>query len=387
MYTYSFDIDIYIYTDTYFCAFKLYSHPTIEQLIELQMSDLNNFKKADLTSVARKVGIHVVSKDTKKILIEKISNYIEQNPTQAVETIKAIEQKHQDSTNSEQQTLVDEASDAEEVDTEEAEADEDDEEADEDDSADPDYNGPPPIDLKSKIIDPIIEFVEETKDKIYDFTDSVGITALEYSDELREKLSSTVTINYAELVFEVFYFLYTYVPLVPIKNNDSIHQVFKDNFDILNDLECEIPDFTALWDFDIASVFFNWGVYAVALPLLISYYVNFTRRSIVIGGLSDSDDEDDEFEDETDEIITRINEYDPLVFALSKVIIFFFVIKNSSTLTTLSSYSGIFNALKNHFLIQLGLYGKFADGLGNFPIVIGLFSVVIAIYSQFENDF
>lgn len=342
-------------------------------------ADLNVYKKTDLLNVARKVGIHVVSKDTKKVLIDKLSEFIELNPHEALQALRSIET---DLVSADKIETVDVTLKGDESDDDDEDDSDDDEEDDEeevvedveedDDAEDKDYNAGPPINLKQKLADPIIEYFELFVAKFLDCTDKVGITTLYYNDELREKLSTSITLNYLELLSEFSYFLYYYIPLIPIKHNRSIHQVFKDNIEFLSTSNFSVPDFSVLLEQANFSVLFSWILSAVLLPLLISYYVNFSRRVFVF--------------DEEESIVARIYKFDPFIYALSKTLIFFFLVKNSGTLTTLDSYSGILSAAKNYILIQMGIYNQFATGLGNFPIIVGLSNVLIAIYSQFEDN-
>lgn len=325
------------------------------------MSELQSLKKAELNSICRKVGIHVLAKDTKQKLFEKLSAYIETNPEEGLIAVQnSLDMESDEETLAEGQDASDEETD---------EVDEDEEEVEENDK---DYEAGPPVDLKEWIIDPAIDQFELAYAKVLSFTDRIGATTLDYNDELRENLSRSVSLNYLELAVELAYFFFTYVPFVAIKNNNSIHQIFKDNISCLKHCNVPLPDVTVLVQCKVASIFVNWIVSSVVLPLAISYYVNFTRRVIII-------DEDDSG------LITRAYTYDPFVFALSKVLIFYFIIKNSGTLTSLDSYSGIFHALKTHFLVQLGVYNQFADILGSFPLVLGFANVLVAIYSQFEE--
>lgn len=327
------------------------------------MSELQSLKKAELSSICRKVGIHVLAKDTKQKLFEKLSAYIEANPEEGLIAVQNSLDMESD-----EETLA-EAQDASE-DEETDEVEEEDEEDTEDE--DKDYEAGPPINLKEWIVDPAIEFFEEGYSKVLDFTDRIGATTLDYNDELRENLSRSVSLNYIELLIELVYFLFTYIPLVALKQNNSVHQIFKDNVSYLSSCNVLLPDISVLFEFKVISIFGNWIVTSIVLPLVISYYVNFTRRCIII-------DEDDSG------LITRAYKYDPFVFALSKVLIFYFIVKNAGTLTALDSFGGIFSALKKHFLIQLGVYNQFADVLGSFPLVLGFANVLTAIYSQFEE--
>lgn len=320
------------------------------------MSDFKSFKKADLAEVAKKVGIPVRSKDTKGSLLEKIELFIEENPEKARDLIESA------GDDIEVATLV-EADATEDEDDEETAAEED-----------KDYDAPPPINLKEWIVDPAINFFELSYDSVLKFTDSVGITAVDFNDDLRDNVSKTVTLNYLELTAEASYFLYFYLPLVPVKHNATVHKVVKDYIPCLKTCTFPVPDVTALFSCAVASVFLNWLVYSVLLPLGISYYVNFTRRTVVV--------EDDEGEEES--FVVRLHKYDPFVFALVKTVIFYYIYKHGA-LSTIDSYQGIFHALKSHLLIQLGVYHRFVSGLGNFPFILGVANVVIGLYSQFED--
>ncbi|EEQ41621.1 putative integral membrane protein [Clavispora lusitaniae] len=337
------------------------------------MSEYKSFKKADLAQVARRIGITVRSKDTKQSLLEKIELFIEESPEKAKALMELADEADEDDDDViENVTLVEnDATDEEEdVEDEQEEAGEDD-----DDKADKDYDAPPPINLKEWIVDPAIAVFENAYETVLEWTDRVGITTLELNDGLRDSLSTTVALNYLELAVETAYFLYLYVPLVATKDNKSIHQVFKDNVPQLQKCTLPLPDITALYDYTVASVLGNWLVYAVALPLLISYYVNFSRRVVVI--------EDDDEEEEAS-FVVRVYKYDPFIFALSKVLIFYFIIKNGA-LHSVDTFHGIAHLLKNYFLIHLGIYHRFVSDLGNFPLVVGLANVAIALYSQFED--
>lgn len=337
------------------------------------MSELQGLKKAELSSICRKVGIHVLAKDTKQKLFDKLSAYIEANPEEGLIAVQnSLDMESDEETLAEgQKASEDEASEDEETDEETDEVDEEDDE-EESEESDKDYEAGPPVNLKEWIADPAIDFFETTYAKVFDLTDRIGATTLDYNDDLRENLSKSVSLNYIELVVELVYFMITYIPLVAVKHNKSVHQIFKDNISCLSTCDLLLPDISVLFEFKVVSIFANWVLTSIVVPLVISYYVNFTRRCIII-------DEDDSG------LITRAYKYDPFVFALSKILIFYFIVKNVGSLTALDSFGGIFSALKKHFLIQLGVYNQFADVLGSFPLVLGFANVLTAIYSQFEE--
>lgn len=327
------------------------------------MSELQGLKKAELYSICRKVGIHALAKDTKKVLFDKLSSYIEKNPEEGLLAVqKSLEEETDDE---DEQTL---AENVEETDEEEEEEEEGEEEEDKD------YKEGAPIDLKEWIVDPLIEKFELVYGKVLDFTDSVGITTLDYNDELRENLSSTVTLNYVELFAETVVFLLHFVAFVPLKDNESVLEVLKSNIDFLSESELTTPDFSPLFTFKALSVFTSWLFTAVLLPLLFAYYINFSRRLIIF----------DEDEEESG-LITRAYKFDPFIFSLSKVLLYFFISRGNGPLIAIDPFGGIVNALKTHILIQIDIYRNFVDILGSFPLVLGIANILTAIYSQFEE--
>lgn len=319
------------------------------------MVDLTSYKKADLIDVARKLDLAVNTKDTKKLLIEKLEAYISEAGPEGEALIEAsLEvEEQEDDDDDDEETLAEK--------DEIVEVDEEDE--------DKEYKGPP-IDVL-KFFDPVIDYFEQYYSKLLDFTDSVGITTLEYNEELRENLSKTITLNYIEIAFEIAYFFYMYVPLVAVKDNSSIHPLLRENIPILSKCSLPLPDLTYLINFKILSITFNWALAAIVIPLGLSYYFNFTRRSLII--------------DDDTSVMLRIYKYDPFIFALSKVIIFYFIVYSSNNLITLNSYSNIFKALETQVLIHLGFIKEFNSLLGNFPLVLGIANVVIGLYAQFED--
>lgn len=333
------------------------------------MSEYKHYKKADLAHAAKRIGVQVRSKDTKQSLLEKIELFIEENPDQAKLLMDLADDEL------EAATLV--GNDATE---EEDEEDEvlvlDQEEPIPDDEDDKDYNAPPPIDLKELVVDPAIGAFESAYSRVLAFTDRVGMSTLEANDDLRESLSRTVTLNYLELAVELSYFLYLHVPLVAVKDNALVHQVLKDNIPRLRSSTWPLPDVSALWNVSVALVAGNWVLYAIALPLLVSYYVNFSRRVVVI------EDEDEEEEDES--FVVRLYKYDPFVFAVAKALIYYFVAAHGA-LTVVDEFHGLRHLVKNYFFIHLGLFHRFVTALSGFPFVVGVANIVVGLYSQFED--
>lgn len=341
------------------------------------MSEFQKFKKADLATVVRKFGT-VRSKDTKLSLLERLEAYSQHDPKAYRQLVEEFGNGVNDDDEEETATLVEvDATEEEDDEADEEETDVADDEEAEEDEEDKDYNAPPPIDFKEYLADPAIALFEKFNEKFVELTDSLGFTSAEYNDLIRFHLSNTVNLTYLELLAEVSYFLYFYVPLVETRKNKFLPQFLKDNLLFL-DSDFPTPDFSALFTYKVFTVFVQWILYAVVIPGIFSYYINFTRKVVVI-----ESDEDDEDEEELSYVV-RLHHYDPLIFALSKIVLFYFIIKNGA-FTTIDSAEGIMHVLKEYFLVKLGVYHDFAVGLGNFPIVIGAANVVIGLYSQFED--
>ena len=333
------------------------------------MFELQGLKKSELNTACRKLGIHVLTKDTKRVLVEKLSAYVEQNPEDG---LAAVQNSLDADTDDKEETdkLGTTHSEEEEDSSEEEEEDEE----EEDDSNDKDYQEGPPVNLKLWVVDPIIEKTEALYAKVLNFTDAVGITTLEYNESLRERLSTTITLNFLELFAEACFYLYTFVPLTPIKSSHTIHPILRQKCSFLERSDLPIPDLVALVDFSALSVLFCWGVAGVVVPLFVSYYVNFSRRVVFV-------DEEDVA------LVTRAYKFDPFIFSLVKVLVYVFIAQGTFTfaLSVDDATKGILFHLVSHFLSQWGIFGAFVDLMGNFPIILGIANVIVGLYSQFEE--
>ncbi|RLV96523.1 hypothetical protein JA1_000069 [Spathaspora sp. JA1] len=329
------------------------------------MSSFSNFKKAELVTVLKKLDVHTISKDTKKVLVDKLTLYATQHHNGASTIQKLLQEVaefREEGDGDEDVTAVEE--DVELIDSEDDEDDDDDEEEDKEDK---DYNAPPPLNL-SAVVDPLIQFYEQFVDKVYEYTDKFGLTYTEYSAQLRQQLSSTVTLNYIELALEFVVYLFFYVPIVPLNQNKLIPQVALDNIPALATCTFPSAQVTALIAYDPIVTLVFWLLSSISLPLVLSYYFNFTRRI---------------FEFEEDTVLFRVYAFDPFVFALSKVFVYYLV--EQSAFVNFSSQTCLLATIFNKFLAQLGVYNAFTSTLGNWPYVIGGGNALIALYSQFEE--
>lgn len=341
------------------------------------MSEFSKYKKTDLSQVLKKLGVRTTAKDVKKVLVEKLDAYLAKFPKDVNAVRKFLEETGTNEVDKEEVTVI-EAGDDDDDDDDDSEDDDEDEEeeeeileavlAEEDDDEDKDYQAPPPLNLKEFILDPIIATSENAIDKFYDFTDSVGITYLEHTEKLRDQLSSTITLNFLELGLELLIYLYNYTTVVPLNENKLIHQFFHDNIPLLAKSQLPTLELINLFEFKAIATFATWIIFAIISPSIISYFFNFTSRVV------DVDD---------DEYLLRIYSFDPFVFALSKILVYYFV--GQSSIIEFATNESWVSALWNRALLHLGLYHSFAATLGTLPYVLGGVNVLIALYSQFEE--
>ncbi|KAI5964482.1 hypothetical protein KGF57_000974 [Candida theae] len=342
------------------------------------MSEFSKFKKADLSQVLKRLGVRTTAKDVKKVLVEKLDAYLAHKPKDVNAVRKFLEELGANEVEEEEVTVI-EAGDNDDDDDDEDEDDDDDEEeeveeegvilvAEDDDEEDKDYQAPPPLNLKEFILDPIIATSENAIDKFYEFTDSVGITYLEHTEKLRDQLSSTVTLNFLELALEFIIYLYNFTTIVPLNKNQLIHQFFHDNIPYLAHSQLPSLELIGLFEFKSLATLATWILFAIISPSVVSYFVNFTSRVIEI---------------DDDEYLLRIYSFDPFIFALSKILIYYFV--GQSSIIEFATAECWLSALKNKALLHLGLYHTFAATLGTLPYVLGGVNALIALYSQFEE--
>lgn len=344
------------------------------------MVDFSTYKKADLLDIAHKAGVTTVSKDTKKTLIDKLETYVAANGGDSLELIEESTDK------------VDVEVDSDDTEAEaEAEA-----EAETETDDESEFKGPP-IDIKAWVHNLYSECIDPHLTPLWDWTDDVYYHITDYNDRVREQVSSVVALNYLGLVLEGSIFLYTYVPLASIAGNKSIHPVIKDLLpDFVVNSDIKVPDLSYLVDFKVASVLVNWVIYSVVIPLIVSFYINFTRKTYTINIGDEFDDElnDSELDSDKDDIddidgntiyyTVRSFDFDPFVFALLKVVVWY-VVSHLTNLAVFNSVGGFLKAVSTQVLIQFGIYREFTTVLGNVPLVFGVVTLVLGLYSQFED--
>ncbi|RCK58221.1 hypothetical protein Cantr_06833 [Candida viswanathii] len=349
------------------------------------MSELNKLNKADLTKLLRSFGGAGVSKFNKKQLIDQIESHIEAHPEDYDVVQKVLNGDDQgDDEDEEDDDIVEieqeevevavepkeeEDEEDEEEEDEEEEEEEEEEEGEENDEDDKDYEAPPPLNLKEWVLDPIIAKSEDAIDIFYNFTDCVGITYLRESEKLRDQLSSTVTLNYGQLLLEFAVFIYNFTTIVPLNENQLIHQFFFDNLPYLSTTTLPTIEVSELLSHKALTTFVIWVLSSVVVPAAVSYFVNFTSRIVEI---------------EDDEYLFRIHSFDPFIFALAKVLSYYAV--GQAGLIGFRQADCLISGLVNKSLVNLGLYLAYAsNSLGNLPYVLGGVNVLIAIYAQFEE--
>ncbi|EGW30381.1 uncharacterized protein SPAPADRAFT_63227 [Spathaspora passalidarum NRRL Y-27907] len=338
------------------------------------MSSFTTYKKADLVTVLKKLDIHTVSKDTKKVLVDKLTVYAEKSANGAATVQKLLQEladarEEGEGEGDEDVTAVEEEVEVIETedDDEEGDEEEDEEEGEEDDQEDKDYNAPPPLNFRA-VFDPVLQYYEQFVDRVYECTDKIGVTYTDYSAQLRQQLSSTVTLNYLELILEFAVYLAYYVPLVPLNKNALIPQVVLDNVPFLATSTLPSAQVTTLFAYDPLITLVFWLLTSIAFPLVLSYFFNFTRRI---------------FEFEEDTVLFRVYAFDPFIFALSKIFVYYLV--EQSAFVNYSTGTCWLATTTNHILAHLGIYNTFTAVLGNWPYVIGGGNALIALYSQFEE--
>lgn len=376
------------------------------------MSEFESFKKSDLVSLIKKAGYHVRSKDTKLNLLEILDTIRKEDPSIYAGLLESV--AADDADDADALTLV-EAADATDDEIKETEVVEEIEIVDgEESSEDKKYNAPPPIDLQEYLVDPVAAAIKNIFGKYFIFD--------ELNDDLRLYFSSVQNLAKLELGTELFYFLYLFVPLVKVQKNNFLPQLLKDNMSFVE----KFPDFSVLIKPDISSVLVQWALFSILVPAAISYYINFTRRVVVLESDDDADEdyefeetyepvdtedveeeeaeeeedeeeeEEEEDDDDEDEVIdfgeekddltfvVRMHDYDPIIFVLAKIVIFYFIINNRA-LAPIDSYEGVYHILKKFVGNHYGFYQDYATELGSFPLVIGAATVVIGLYSHFED--
>lgn len=341
-----------------------------------EKSTFRSYTKEELHNLLTKLELPVKSKTTKKAMVEILDDFVEKHPEELDNIEKILQtEEDEDDDDDEEDDIVevvkidgeeDEDEDEDDEEEEEEEEAEDDEEEEEDDK---DYEAPPPLNLKEWVVDPIIAQSETFIEKFYEFTDNVGITYLNQSEKLRDQLSSTVTLNYLQIGVELLIFIYTFIRVVPLNENNLIHQIFHDNIPYLSIITWPSLEISSIFQYKSIITFIIWSITSIIIPSIVSYFINFTSRVIEI---------------EDDEYLFRVYSFDPFIFALSKILTFYFI--GQFALIEFATCECFISAIFNKTLLNIGLYQSFAtNNLGTLPYVLGGVNVLIALYAQFEE--
>lgn len=348
-----------------------------------EKSTFRSYTKEELHNLLTKLELPVKSKTTKKAMVEILDDFVEKHPEELdnIEKILQTEEDEEDDDDEDDDIVEvvkidgeedededddDEEEEGDEEEEEEEEAEDDEEEEEEDDK---DYEAPPPLNLKEWVVDPIIAQSETFIEKFYEFTDNVGITYLNQSEKLRDQLSSTVTLNYLQIGVELLIFIYTFIRVVPLNENNLIHQIFHDNIPYLSIITWPSLEISSIFQYTSIITFIIWSITSIIIPSIVSYFINFTSRVIEI---------------EDDEYLFRVYSFDPFIFALSKILTFYFI--GQFALIEFATCECFISAIFNKTLLNIGLYQSFAtNNLGTLPYVLGGVNVLIALYAQFEE--
>lgn len=196
------------------------------------------------------------------------------------------------------------------------------------------------------------------------------------------RISKTLVFNFLEIVLELTCFIFFYVPFVPIKHNESVPWIIRGFFPRAT---LSIPDFVALFNFSIVSIFINWVVFANVLPLLVSRIVNFSKRVVVSSSDYSERDEDKILNEKTRKLpkVSRIHKYDPLMFALCKLLVHYYIYMHCALLTIV--YFGKYKIFRTIVTLQLGIYNFFLVQMGVLPLLFGFTIVVCSLYSRLKE--
>lgn len=346
-------------------------------------SELALLTKSRVSQLARHLGIYISVKDTKQKILEKLEAHLEKSSNPARDIDAAFATIDGSTPTKAADVTVDNAAYDLEDSAEPSPSNTNSAASSaatilnllfiskDDDPEDADYLGGPPLDVKLLVVDPLLQRYEAAKSSILELTDSVGITYVDYCHELRERLSTLVFLNYLELSVEFAFFLYAFLSPVPFNENPLNTHFFKQAWPSLATSELRSLDISGWVSFEGISTALVWLMTAIVMPLVASYFVNFSKRVLEL--------------DDGMVLPTRVYTYDPFVFALCKVVIVYFLHKLSGTSVPVNVDAGWILAAQNYANILVHLYYAFLARLGSAPVVLGLANVAIALYSQFEE--
>ncbi|ODQ82338.1 hypothetical protein BABINDRAFT_158958 [Babjeviella inositovora NRRL Y-12698] len=227
------------------------------------------------------------------------------------------------------------------------------------DEEDADYV--PSADLTTKIADPLIDLQEQLVSYLYKTTDKLGITATKYSDCVRSHLSEVVNLTMAQIGLEFLIFWKEFIPLIRLDEIEAFHNV-RFNPEFVGDLK--VVDFTEFFTLKSVYILSSWATLSILLPLVLSYYVNFTTRHG-----------------------KRSYTFDPFTFNVFRFFLFLAglqrIVFNFGDLTLLDSFETC--ELANYGILALNNFGQFLGTLGGLPSASSAGLILITLYSQFSS--
>ncbi|ODV93217.1 hypothetical protein PACTADRAFT_5001 [Pachysolen tannophilus NRRL Y-2460] len=363
------------------------------------MSSIKKLRKVDLQELAEELGLsnQFLETDLKQVYIEKLGNFIVQNPDVSPIVSKYVS-SHKNRSPSKSSPLkqlasslkfpstpsknldVSEnsigsgASTDDEVEEEVTQA-----ESSEDETAngfeavsEESHLGPfskftkfsffekissKPLEIYGSIYDSIV-------DKYYDLEEFFE----DQNESVRDLVSSPVSIVGAEIFTEFFYILYYHFEWTTISRSYYVPQLVKENLPY-NTLSWPIWNFETFFNDSFLTVIFLWSLISIFFPLLISFYVNFTAVK----------------KQGNRKLKNYKYSFDPLIFSLVKLILTLIILQGDISFDDVKDElvyrftgEGIFYAIKSyifHGALDLRLI------FGNAPILGSAASTFIALYA------
>lgn len=159
---------------------------------------------------------------------------------------------------------------------------------------------------KSKASDLYSSTVDSIADSYYDSIDFLS----DKSDAFREFSSSPMSIGAVEILIEFFYLISYYTEFTTVGKSKLVPALIKDNLN-KQFLKYPVLDLCNYFKFNVIAVFHLWGFITILAPLIVSYYINFTKTGK-----------------------TYKATFDPYIFTLTKCLLVLFALKSEVTFST-----------------------------------------------------